>query len=76
MLYRAFGADFTLELPKVDSAITVVIEFLDYLRGFLLRHVEPTALNDSSNFISTDRSISVQIETVERLVGIEVRGEG
>jgi hypothetical protein len=26
-----------------------------------LRHVEPTALNDSSNFVSADRSISVQI---------------
>ena len=61
MLNRAFGADFTLELPKVYSAITVVIEFLDYLRGFLLRHIEPTTLNDSSNFVSADRSISVQI---------------
>ena len=61
VLNRAFGADFTLELPKVYSAITVVIEFLDYLRGFFLRHVEPTALNDSSNFVSADRSISVQI---------------
>ena len=61
VLNRAFGADFTLELPKVNSAITVVIEFLDYLRGFFLRHVEPTALNDSSNLVSTDRSISVQI---------------
>lgn len=61
MLNRAFGADFTLELPKINSAIPVVIEFLDYLRGFLLRHVKPTALNDSSHFVSTDRSISVQI---------------
>ena len=61
VLNRAFGADFTLELPKVNSAIPVVIEFLDYLRGFFLRHVEPTALNDSSNLVSADRSISVQI---------------
>jgi hypothetical protein len=26
-----------------------------------LRHVKPTALNDSSHLVSTDRSISVQI---------------
>ena len=61
MLNRALGADLTLELPKVYSAISVIIKLLDYLRSLLLSHVEPTALDDSSDFISTNCPVSIQI---------------
>ena len=59
-------------LSKGDSAILVLVHLLNDLIDFLLGDVETSALNDSLKFISGDATISVEVEGVECVVGVEV----
>jgi hypothetical protein len=73
MLAGRFGLNLLFEFSHVDSARIVTVKLLQHWVGLLLRHVEATRLNDALDLASVDPSVGVEVERVERRVGVEVR---
>ena len=71
------GSDVISELGESNSSVFVLIHFVDDLVEFLLSDEVSSRFDHSSKLNSRDGSISVEIEGVESLVGIEswLRGE-
>ena len=69
--YRTLGSDVISELGESDSSVFVLIHFVDDLVEFLLSDEVSSRFNHSSKLDSGDGSITVKIEGVESLIGIE-----
>jgi len=60
------------ELSEGDSAVLVLVHFLDDLGGLLLTDVEATRLDQALELFASDPAVVVHVEGVECLVDVEV----
>lgn len=72
MSLRASGSNLISKLSKGDSSILVRVHLFNDFVNLILRDVEPSALDDSLEFISGDGTVGIQIEGVEGIVDVEV----
>lgn len=59
-------------LSEGDSAVLVLVHFLNNLGGFLVADVETARLNEAAELLTSDSAIIVHVERVECLIHIEV----
>lgn len=72
----ALGHDLFSELSERNSAVLVLIHFLDDLGCLLLADVEAAGLNQSLEFLAGEGSIGVHVQGVVCLVDVEVGHAG
>ena len=59
-------------LSEGDSAVFVLVHFLDDLGGLLLTDVEATRLDQALELFASDPAVVVHVEGVECLIDVEV----
>mmetsp|Transcript_15028 Transcript_15028/g.18995 ORF Transcript_15028/g.18995 Transcript_15028/m.18995 type:complete len:542 (-) Transcript_15028:51-1676(-) len=70
--HRAAGHDLLSELSEGNSAVLVLVHFLDDLGGLLVAHVEAARLDQAAELFARDGTAVVHVEGVEGIVNIEV----
>ena len=72
MSHGALRHDLLSELSEGDSAVFILIHFLNNLCSFLITNVEATGLDQASELLARDGSIIIHVERVECLIDVEV----
>ena len=72
MSHGALWHDLLSEFSEGDSAVFILIHFLNNLCSFLIANVEATGLDQASELLARDGSIIIHVERVECLIDVEV----
>ena len=72
MSHGALWHDLLSKLSEGDSAVFILIHFLNNLCSFLIANVEATGLDQASELFARDGTIIIHVERVECLIDVEV----